>query len=109
MDKDKNSRIAAQRPSEKTAGLRKCMSVCERNKKQELNTLDETDFVRDVCERNKKQELNTLDETDFVRDVAMLVTSVRMGALRSDSSRNERAKKDLRWREMVDHGLREKV
>ena len=88
MDKDKNSRIAAQRPSEKTAGLRKCMSVCE---------------------RNKKQELNTLDETDFVRDVAMLVTSVRMGALRSDSSRNERAKKDLRWREMVDHGLREKV
>jgi hypothetical protein len=88
LDKDKNSRIAAQRPSEKTAGLRKCMSVCE---------------------RNKKQELNTLDETDFVRDVAMLVTSVRMGALRSDSSRNERAKKDLRWREMVDHGLREKV
>src|ERR1700745_478886 len=69
LDKDKNSRIAAQRPSEKTAGLRKCMSVCERNKKQELNTLDETDFVRDVCERNKKQELNTLDETDFVRDV----------------------------------------
>ena len=62
-----------------------------------------------VCERNKKQELNTLDETDFVRDVAMLVTSVRMGALRSDSSRNERAKEDLRWRKMVDHGLREKV
>jgi hypothetical protein len=48
LDKDKNSRIAAQRPSEKTAGLRKCVSVCERNKKQELNTLDETDFVRDV-------------------------------------------------------------
>jgi len=41
--------------------------------------------------------------------VAMLVTSVRMGALRSDSSRNERAKEDLRWRKMVDHGLREKV
>jgi hypothetical protein len=41
--------------------------------------------------------------------IAMLVTSVRMGALRSDSSRNERAKEDLRWREMADHGLREKV
>jgi hypothetical protein len=52
LDKDKNSRIAAQRPSEKTAGLRKCVSVCERNKKQELNTLDETDFVRDVENRD---------------------------------------------------------
>jgi hypothetical protein len=41
--------------------------------------------------------------------IAMLVTSVRICALRSDSSRNERAKEDLRWREMVDHGLREKV
>ena len=28
------------------------MSVCERNKKQELNTLDETDFVRDVENRD---------------------------------------------------------
>jgi len=41
--------------------------------------------------------------------IAMLVTSVRMGALRSYSSQNERAKEDLRWREMADHGLREKV
>jgi hypothetical protein len=41
--------------------------------------------------------------------IAMLVTSVRMGALRSDSSRNERAKEDLRWREMAHHGLCEKV
>jgi len=41
--------------------------------------------------------------------IAMLMTSVRMGALRSDSSRNKRAQEDLRWREMADHGLREKV
>jgi hypothetical protein len=52
LDKDKNPRIAAQRPSEKTAGLRKCVSVCGRNKKQELNTLDVTDFVRDVENRD---------------------------------------------------------
>ena len=41
--------------------------------------------------------------------IAMLVTSVQMDALRSDSSRNERAKEDLRWHEMADHDLREKV
>jgi hypothetical protein len=44
--------------------------------------------------------------TDWYRDAG---DSVRMGALRSDSSRNERAKEDLRWREMAHHGLREKV
>jgi len=41
--------------------------------------------------------------------IAMLVTSVQMDALRSDGSRNERAKEDLRWHEMADHDLREKV
>jgi hypothetical protein len=47
LDRDKNSRIVAHRPSEKTTGLHNCRGVCETNK-TELNTLDEADFVRDV-------------------------------------------------------------
>jgi hypothetical protein len=42
--------------------------------------------------------------------IAMLVTLVCMGGLRSnENSANKRTKEDLRWREMADHGLREKV
>ena len=55
LDRGKNSRIVAHRPSEKTTGLHNCRGVYETNK-TELNTLDEADFVRD-------------DEADFVRDV----------------------------------------
>ena len=47
LDRGKNSRIVAHRPSEKTTGLHNCRGVYETNK-TELNTLDEADFVRDV-------------------------------------------------------------
>jgi len=47
LDRGKNSRIVAHRPSEKTTGLHNCRGVYETNK-TELDTLDEADFVRDV-------------------------------------------------------------
>jgi UDP-GlcNAc:undecaprenyl-phosphate GlcNAc-1-phosphate transferase len=47
---------------------------------------------------------------DALIGLAMLVTSTRLGALRSqDSSRNEGTKEDLRWPGMENHGLGEKV
>jgi hypothetical protein len=47
---------------------------------------------------------------DALIGFAMLVTSTRLGALRShEISANYRTKEDLPWREMADHGLGEKV
>ena len=54
LDRGKNSRIVAHRPSEKTTGLHNCRGVYETNK-TELNTLDEADFVRDVDKSSSQQ------------------------------------------------------
>ena len=47
MDRDKNSRIAAQH-SPRNKRDRAAAGVCAKEIKPELNTLDEADFVRDV-------------------------------------------------------------
>jgi hypothetical protein len=47
LDRDKNSRIAAQH-SPRNKRDRAAAGVCAKEIKSELNTLDEADFVRDV-------------------------------------------------------------